>query len=481
MITDDKNADNIQSNADIKKFSQHKSNSLDNNSSKNWLIYGKENECSFNSIQYTKIGVVYLGINFSSSCNLSCSYCFKNQFSSNKNLTIEQISEFIKIIIKLYPKLYRIVIDFSGSSEPLLKIYEIEKTVEFCTKICDEMGIELLPVLVTNGTLLHAENVRTLNKSRILYGVSIDGSKKQHNDSRFYLNGKGSYSDIVRNVKKIKNKKYIGAAVTINQSNINLIEIIQSLIKYFPTISMKIVRNNTQFGINENNVSELLLNYSKLIDYILDKTIAGDYTYLGSIINGDDYLGKFITRIVLNTNVTIRCDAGIARFSLSGDENIYICSAALGLEKFKIGNLSNGILKLEQNEIMNQLLNRENCEGCPAKSICGGECLVNKYYNSFSVKNTDSIMCKINIHLYNISLSFVETLRTKYVRHYRILQSGCMEKQLRLNPDFEILSIIKKNKDIKYSNLKKIKDSNYPMFMKIYNQYRNDYHQKGED
>lgn len=481
MILDDKNVDIIQSDTDIKDFSLHKLNNLDSDESKNCMILRTENECSFDSIQYSKIGIVYLGINISSSCNLSCSYCFKNQFSSKNNLTIEQIKDFIEKIIKLYPNLYRIVIDFSGSSEPLLNINEIEKTVEFCTKMCDNIGIELLPVLVTNGTLLHTETVKTLNKNRILYGVSIDGSKKQHNDSRIYINGKGSYSDILKNVKKIKNKKYIGAAVTINQSNINLIEIIRSLIKYFPTISMKISRNNTQFGINENNVSDLLINYSKLIKYILDKTIAGDYTYLGSIINGDDYLGKFITRIVLNTKVAIRCDAGIARFSLGGDENIYICSAALGLEKFKIGNLSNGIFRLEQNKIMNILTDREDCEGCPAKSICGGECLVNEHYNSSSAKKTDSVMCRINVHLYNISLSFVETLRTKYNRQYRILQSGCIEKQSRLNPDHEILSITKENKNIKYSELKEIKDNNYLMFTKIYNQYRDNYHQKGED
>jgi len=40
----------------------------------------------------------------------------------------------------------------------------------------------------------------------------------------------------------------------------------------------------------------------------------------------------------MNKRVLTRCDAGVARYSLSNDRNIYVCPAADGMSELVIGS-----------------------------------------------------------------------------------------------------------------------------------------------
>jgi sulfatase maturation enzyme AslB (radical SAM superfamily) len=49
---------------------------------------------------------------------------------------------------------------------------------EYCKQRSKEIGKEIIPMLVTNGTLLSNENVGRLQSVGYIFGVSVDGYKK---------------------------------------------------------------------------------------------------------------------------------------------------------------------------------------------------------------------------------------------------------------------------------------------------------------
>ncbi|MCK4551563.1 MAG: hypothetical protein KAU02_01505 [Tenericutes bacterium] len=193
----------------------------------------------------------------------------------------------------------------------------IIELAEYCHFMSNEICKEVLPMLVTNGTLLTKENVDKLQSAGYIFGISIDGYQESHDANRVNKKQEGTYRQIIKNVKKIKHREYLGAAVTLTTGKMDLVKAFKTLSKFFTTISIKPVRSLDHGieGINEDNIEEIKHQYTILYKYILQKTLKGKLDHLSVLLNGDDYFGKFIQRIILNHKVSTRCDAGLGRFS----------------------------------------------------------------------------------------------------------------------------------------------------------------------
>lgn len=354
--------------------------------------------------------VVYICIHSSSMCNLRCKYCFMKSRENITDLDINSIKSFINLIISIHPKADKYIVDLSGSGEPLIKIELLEMIAQYCKLKSDLIKREILPMLVSNGTLLSIEMVDKLNKSGILFGVSIDGLRKDHDTYRVDENNKGTYKKIIANSKRIKEKRLLGVAVTITNGKQDLVKIVKSLVSIFPTISMKPVRATKSFsGIDSSNIEMIKKQYTNLADFLLKSVIKGEYLYIAAILNGDDYFGKFLLRTFTNQKIVSRCDAGCGRYSLDYNSDIYVCSAAIGIPKLRIGNLCKGFEQNKKNAITDTLLSRSNSNNCHAKYICGGECLINAINATSTIAKIDTLMCNLKTHLYDLSLKF-ETL-----------------------------------------------------------------------
>jgi uncharacterized protein len=279
---------------------------------------------------------------------------------------------------------------------------------------------------------------------------------------------RGTYKTIINNVKKIKHRDLLGAAVTLNYSNRDMISTIKSLINYFPTISIKPVRSNFLNGISSKNIDSILNEYDNLAGFLLEKSLKGDLKYLSAILNGDDYFGKFLTRVFLNQKVYTRCDIGFGRSSLGNDGSIYTCPAAIGIDDLKIGNLNDGIDYIKVAQIYEAMTNRKQCDNCEARFVCGGECLVNAYYQSKSFMANDPIMCKLKKHLFKIAVIFVSQIRLSNLNLHNVIHRACEEKNNRFKADKDLSEVLDKVGDkYTFTELKRIKDEDYDLFEKL--------------
>ncbi len=421
---------------------------------------------------------IYISLHTSSKCNLLCTYCFRKE-RDNKNLTFNESKNFIDMIIDEFPNAGKYIVDPTGSGEPLLNKELLFQIGEYCKEKSNEIRKEVLPMIVTNGTLLNKQTVKGLRDSGILFGVSLDGDKYYNDYYRKDYLGNGVYRKVIKNIKNIKDRSLMGVAVTLTDKNIDLVKTVKHLIQYFPTISIKPVRSvDGKIGINEDNIEEIKKAYTKLYEFLVSETRKGNLEYIAALLNGDDYFGKFILRTILGQSVSARCDAGIGRFSLAPDGKIYACPGAIDIDEFIVGDYKKGIDTDKRDAFWKILTERSKCDYCFARFICGGECMVSSYYTYGKLDKVDKTMCELKKHLFKLSLLFNQVM--KQSQYYVSIYNACIEKVKRFEVDLDMSFILNNSNEYSYAELNDYKFNNQEHFKRILNELKFKSHVDGD-
>ena len=153
-------------------------------------------------------GLNQLILQVTQNCNLRCSYCafsgmYKDRHHTNKSMPIEIAKCAIDFYFERVKEAAMRSVSFYGG-EPLLEFQLIKECVDYCKqKIKDR---PLIFSLTTNGTLLEGDILAFLAKEDFHILVSLDGSKKEHDINRKFVNGEGSFDTIMRNIQNTKEK-----------------------------------------------------------------------------------------------------------------------------------------------------------------------------------------------------------------------------------------------------------------------------------
>ncbi len=185
----------------------------------------------FGDLPYLTVLYVVLG----KACNLECSYCFVGPsppppFSSQFSLA-ENRNAFKKALSLLPESSDKLTILFYGG-EPLIFLEQMKKTTSFLRKrLADKKDLEF--VVTTNGTLINKTTAKWLHDNEISVGVSIDGAETSHNAHRKYKDGRGSYEDVLRGFKMLRDAgNEASISFTVSAANIdglwdNLVHIVK--------------------------------------------------------------------------------------------------------------------------------------------------------------------------------------------------------------------------------------------------------------
>ena len=376
-------------------------------------------------------------INISNACNLKCDYCF-NQNKNGTSLKFEDIKDYLDLCFESFPNKDKYFIDLSGKGEPLLFLSLIFKIKEYCDTISNKLQREVLVSFVTNGVLLTKNLANSLQDKGILFGVSIDGNREIHNKHRKDTSNGETYDLVINNVKNIDNKEFIGAAVTLTKDVFSLIDSIKELILTFKTISYKPVRK-CELSFDKGITKLWLKEYEKLTLFLIHEIKKGNFIYIFSLLNGDDYFAKFIKRIFLKQIYINRCDAGINRFSLNEDKNIYICSVASDYLDYYLGK---GKIDLEKrNSIYSLQLENPICNKCPYRLICGGECLIERKLNN----GNNEAICIFKKGLINLAIYFYYEIKNYNIESFKKIIEFINNVNKRYIKDDKLLKYINDN------------------------------------
>lgn len=402
----------------------------------------------------TEVNEYTICIHPSRKCNLKCKYCFGDEdYLPCDEISLETAIKAINYIVLNYGANGSIyTVDLSGSGEPLLRIDFIKKLDEYCDILRNKTGKQILIKFATNATLVSDEIADYLHNSKcLIYGVSIDGNKKQ-NLNRQYKSGKPIYNALIKGIDKLNND-LLGLAVTITHQNEEVDEIYSNLYSLGASaISMHFVRDYTDSdtSLYKIDIDNLLFHYNKLFNLIINNIKAGNNEYIMPLIRGDDYFGVLIKKAFFKGNIPkFRCPAGRSKFAVNQNGDLYACSVMNGNRDFYVGNIYDGIDKEKQATFMNSNIEMsEKCNDCWCKNICAGECMANSYLRSKTLYEPNDFLCDLKYQLIPKAITFIEYLRLNYEETYMMIKNFILSSVTFSHSDSATWAVLKflKNK-----------------------------------
>lgn len=337
-------------------------------------------------------------------CNLSCKYCFSNRKEELKYMDIDVLKKALLFFFNTFEfDSYRI--DFVSGGEPLFD----KKHFKRCVKIINDMNRKYnkkcLYWLVTNSLMLDEDILNFLDKNNFQIGISIDGNEKIHDSCRVNLKNEGTYAQVANQISAIINSESLSRRIR----NIWSLSVISAKTKSIPEIidhnfqlgiknmQMKVVRtDNLEYKVDSASLKCL---YSELLIYMEKLMRENSILKFCSIINMNDYFGKIFCKIFLHISVKRRCNAGLSRFSISPEGDIFPCDSFVGVKKFIMGNIFSGFNDNYLSFRKHDIGQCNACGKCWARLVCGGDCMHNSYQTNRDITIPDKSICDLNLFL----------------------------------------------------------------------------------
>lgn len=144
-------------------------------------------------------------VKVSGDCNLFCPYCYHFKERCRKKYTVlalNLLEDFMRQAVEYSPK--RVWFIWHGG-EPLFAGYAyFEKIVEIQAELTEQYGTKFRNSIQTNGTLITKRWAEFFKKHNFGVGVSLDGFESLHNINRIYQKGAGSFQQVMRGVRLLR-------------------------------------------------------------------------------------------------------------------------------------------------------------------------------------------------------------------------------------------------------------------------------------
>jgi uncharacterized protein len=348
-----------------------------------------------NTIEETKAKLLAytpytLALCIAQSCNLACIYCYAEDSGSNSK---NQLMEFkiakksIDYLVENSKNIKTLHIQFFGG-EPLLNFQVMKQAVEYTGEATKGTDKKFTFSLTTNATILNDEIQRFLIDNDITTKLSIDGDQVTHDKQRPFRNGGGSYRQVLINSLKFKDKLIRNGklppsvrANVINGSAEKLSKIAETFSGMgFRAIDIAAIFGkpgmNNDLAITEEEFDALNRQMDDYIEQWLDNKVRGERPLKNNYIERE--VSKKLKMLNRNNLLEgIRCGVGRGTNAVDVDGNIYPCHRYQGMEKYIIGNITeggvdSGKVSAYYSAITENML--ENCTTCWMRYKCGGPC-----------------------------------------------------------------------------------------------------------
>ncbi|MCD6557421.1 MAG: His-Xaa-Ser system radical SAM maturase HxsB [Candidatus Aenigmarchaeota archaeon] len=344
-------------------------------------------------------------------CNQRCIYCHsvaKPENAEGYDMDEDTAKAVVDFIFKSPAK--TLSIEFQGG-DCSLNFDIVKFVIEYAEKKAEEKNKKLKFSVVTNLTKFDEDKLNFLKKHHIMgLATSLDGPKEVHNKNRKYLNGMGTYDDVVYWIKRIKeefkNDFNLNAMTTITRYSLDYPE---EIVDEFNRLGFDMVwfRFLNQLGFARAEwkkigytADEYMNFYNKGMDHLIKINKQGrsmieimTFIFLWKILSNRDPM--FV-------DIQSPCGAGIGQLLYDNKGDIFTCDEAKIFEDFKLGNVkTSSYSDIFKNKTLRAMIDISSkyptlCDACPLSPYCG-ICLVNIYKSQGSIipKLSEDLRCKI--------------------------------------------------------------------------------------
>ena len=331
-------------------------------------------------------------------CNLNCSYCFASQGNYHGDravMSLEVGKRALDFLIENSKGRRNLEVDFFGG-EPLMNFDMIKELVAYARKREKEENKNFRFTLTTNGVLVDDDVIDFANKEMSNVVLSLDGRKEVHDRFRVDYNGKGSWEKIVPKfqhfVEKRGNKNYYMRG-TFTHANPDFVNDIEEMLRLgFTELSMEpvVCAADDPSALTKEDLPIVLEQYEKLAFLMLEKRKEGKpFTFYHYML--DLKSGPCIYKRISG------CGSGTEYMAVTPWGDLYPCHQFVGDEKFKLGDIWNGVTNTEiQGEFAAcNVYAHDECRDCWARLYCSGGCAANAYHATGKVTGIYEYGCRL--------------------------------------------------------------------------------------
>lgn len=143
-------------------------------------------------------------------CNMNCSYCYvynrgDDSWKGRPPIISDDVVEALgRRIAEQCAKysLRRFVVELHGGEPLLVGKRRMQRIIHTLRTLCP--GVEIQITLQTNGLLLDDEWLELFDRNDISFGLSLDGPPEVADRYRVLLNGEGSTSRLLENIRRLR-------------------------------------------------------------------------------------------------------------------------------------------------------------------------------------------------------------------------------------------------------------------------------------
>ncbi len=331
-------------------------------------------------------------------CNLNCSYCFASQGKYHGDralMSFETGKRALDFLIENSGTRRNLEVDFFGG-EPLMNFDVVKQLVAYARSVEKEHNKNFRFTLTTNGMLIDDDVIDFANRECSNVVLSLDGRKEIHDRLRVDYAGRGSYDRIVPLFKKLvdarggKNYYMRGTFTHANPDFTN--DVFHMADLGFTELSMEpvVCAKGDPAGLDSEDIEIVKEQYEILAkDMIRREKDGKPITFYHYMIDLEE--GPCIYKRISG------CGAGTEYMAVTPWGDLYPCHQFVGEEKYKLGNIWDGItneqIRLDFKNC--NVYSRKECENCWAKLYCSGGCFANAYHATGSIKGIYEQGCEL--------------------------------------------------------------------------------------
>ena len=331
-------------------------------------------------------------------CNLNCAYCFASQgkYHGDRGLMSFEVGKrALDFLVENSGSRTNLEVDFFGG-EPLMNWNVVKQLVEYARSIEETVHKKFRFTLTTNGMLIDDDVINFANREMHNVVLSLDGRKEIHDRVRVDYAGNGSWEKIVPKFRQLvkarggKNYYMRGTFTHANPDFTNDINVMLDL--GFDQLSMEpvVCAPDDEAALTQDDLPIVLEQYELLAKDMLKRKKEGKpYTFYHYMIDlkGGPCIYKRISG----------CGSGTEYMAVTPWGDLYPCHQFVGEEKFKLGNIWDGVRNEATREEFRScnVYARPECRDCWAKLYCSGGCAANAYHATGSICGIYEYGCEL--------------------------------------------------------------------------------------
>ena len=351
------------------------------------------------SLKEKTAGVVKaLCLHVAHTCNLNCAYCFASQgkyHGERAVMPFEVGKQALDFLIANSGTRRNLEVDFFGG-EPLMNFQVVKDLVAYARSIEKEHNKNFRFTLTTNGLLIDDDVIDFANREMSNVVLSLDGRKEIHDRYRVDYAGNGSWERIVPRFQKLvaaRGGKNYYMRGTFTHANPDFLKDIQQMLDLgFTELSMEpvVCAPGDSSALTEEDFPVVCAQYEQLAELMLRRDREGKpftfYHYMLDL-SGGPCIYKRISG----------CGSGTEYMAVTPWGDLYPCHQFVGDEKFRLGNIWDGVTNTERRAEFAacNVYAHPECRDCWARLYCSGGCAANAYHATGAITGIYEYGCRL--------------------------------------------------------------------------------------